>query len=99
KRETPSTGRRYMRRNLDLDPCANKQEAVIAAYAEELEENDRKIAEGAWATSLDLSRITHWYPILMRYCPIHPLTESLKRERNNMKRRQDLADFFFWDWD
>ena len=88
-----------MRRNLDLDHCANKQEAVIAAYAEELEENDRKIAEGAWATSLDLSRITHWYPILMRYCPIHPLTESLKRERNNMKRRQDLADFFFWDLD
>ena len=88
-----------MRRNLDLDHCANKQKAVIAAYAEELEENEKKIAEGAWATSLDLSRITHWYPILMRYCPIHPLTESLKRERNNMKRRQDLADFFFWDLD
>ena len=33
-----------MRRNLDLDHCANKQEAVIAAYVEELEENDRKIA-------------------------------------------------------
>ena len=43
-----------MRRNLDLDHCPNKQEAVIAAYVEELEENDKKIAEGAWATSLDL---------------------------------------------
>ena len=52
-----------MSRNLDLDNCPNKQEAVIAAYVEEFEENDKKIADGAWATSLDLSRITHWYPI------------------------------------
>ncbi len=88
-----------MGRNLDLDDCANKQEAVIAAYVEELEENDRKIAEGAWATSLDLSRIKFWYRLLMRYCPNHPLTESLKQERNNMKRRKDFANFFFWDWD
>jgi hypothetical protein len=58
-----------MGRNLDLDHCANKQEAVIAAYVEESEQNDKKIAEGAWATSLDLSRITFWYPLLMRYCP------------------------------
>ena len=88
-----------MRRNLDLDHCLNKQQTVIAAYVEELEENDKKIAEGAWATTLDLSRITFWYPILMTYCRNHPLTESLKRERENMKRRKDLADFFFWDWD
>ena len=88
-----------MGRNLDLDHCPNKQEAAIAAYAEELEENEKKIAEGAWATSLDLSRIKFWYPILMRNCPNHPLTESLKRERNNMKRRKDFADFFFFDWD
>ena len=89
-----------MSRTLDFDHCANKQGAVIAAYVEELEENEKKIVEeGAWATSLDLSRITHWYPILMRYCPNHPLTESLKRERNNMKRRKDFADFFFFDWD
>ena len=80
-----------MSRTLDFDHCANKQEAVIAAYVEELEENDRKIAEGAWATSLDLSRIKFWYRLLMRYCPNHPLTESLKRERNNMKRRKDLG--------
>ena len=32
-----------MGRNLDLDNCPNKQEAVLAAYAEELEENERKI--------------------------------------------------------
>jgi len=88
-----------MSRTLDFDHCANKQEAVIAAYVEELEENDRKIAEGAWATSLDLSRIKFWYRLLMRYCPNHPLTESLKRERSNMKRRKDFADFFFFDWD
>jgi hypothetical protein len=88
-----------MSRTLDFDHCANKQEAVIAAYVEELEENDRKIAEGAWATSLDLSRIKFWYRLLMRYCPNHPLTESLKQERNNMKRRKDFADFFFFDWD
>jgi len=88
-----------MSRTLDFDHCANKQEAVIAAYVEELEENDRKIAEGAWATSLDLSRIKFWYRVLTRYCPNHPLTESLKRERNNMKRRKDFADFFFFDWD
>ena len=88
-----------MSRTLDFDHCANKQEAVIAAYAEELEEHDKKIAEGAWATSLDLSRITFWYPILIKYCSNHPLTESLKRERDNMKRRNDFADFFFWDWD
>jgi hypothetical protein len=88
-----------MSRTLDFDHCANKQEAVIAAYVEELEENDRKIAEGAWATSLDLSRIKFWYRLLMRYCPNHPLTESLKRERNNMKRRKDFTDFFFFDWD
>jgi hypothetical protein len=89
-----------MRRNLDLDNCPNKQQAIIAAYVEELEENERKIVnEGAWATSLDLSRIKFWYSILMNYCPNHPLTESLKRERNNMKRRKDFADFFFFDWD
>ena len=52
-----------MGRNLDLDNCTNKQAAVIAAYVEELEENERKICdEGAWAISLDLSRITFWYP-------------------------------------
>ena len=88
-----------MGRDLDLEHCTNKHEAVIAAYVEELDENDRKIAEGAWATSLDLSRITFWYPLLMKYCPNHPLTESLKRERNNMKKSKDFADFFFWDWD
>jgi hypothetical protein len=40
-----------MRRHLDLDHCANKQEAVIAAYVEELEENDRKpkgLGRQAW---------------------------------------------------
>ena len=31
-----------MGRNLDLDNCPNKQETVIAAYVEELEENERK---------------------------------------------------------
>jgi beta-xylosidase len=72
-----------MRRNLDLDHWPNKQQAVIAAYVEELEENDRKIAEGAWATSLDLSRMTFWYPLLMTYCTNHPLTQSLKREQEN----------------
>ena len=77
----------------------NKQEAVIAAYAEELEENDKKIAEGAWATCLDLSRITFWSPFWMTYCRNHPLTQSLRRERENMKGREDQADFFFWDWD
>ena len=85
-----------MGRNLDLDHCTNKQEAVIAAYAEELEENERKIVdEGAWATSLDMSRITYWYPILMKYCPNHPFTESLKRERENMKRREGPGGFLF----
>ena len=88
-----------MRRNLDLDNCPNKQQAIIAAYAEELEENEKKIAEGAWATSLDLSRIKFWCQILMKYCPNHPLTESLKRERNNMKKRKDFSDYFFFDWD
>ena len=89
-----------MGRNLDLENCTNKQEAVLAAYVEELEENERKIVDvGAWAISLDMSRITFWYPILMKYCPNHPFTQSLKRERENMKRRKDLADFFFWDWD
>ena len=47
-----------MGRNLDLENCKNKAEAVLAAYTEELEENERKIVDqGAWATSLDLSRI------------------------------------------
>ena len=32
-----------MGRNLDLDNCTNKQAAVIAAYEEELEENERRI--------------------------------------------------------
>jgi hypothetical protein len=88
-----------MRRNLDLDNCPNKLEAVITAYIAEFEENDKKIAEGAWATALDLSRITHWYPILMKYCPNHTLTQNLRWERENMKKREDLADFFFFDWD
>ena len=76
-----------MRRNLDLEHCPN----FIAAYVKELEENDRKIAEGASATTLALSRITFWYPILTRYCPNHPVTQHLKRERDNMKRRKDLG--------
>jgi hypothetical protein len=89
-----------MRKNLDLDNCPNKQRTVLTAYLEELEENERKIVDGgAWATSLDLARITHWYPILMKYCPNHPLTQHLKWERNNMKKSKDFADFFFWDWD
>ena len=88
-----------MGRNLDLDNCTNKQEAVLAAYVEELEENERKIVdEGAWATSLDMSRITYWYPILMKYCPNHPLTQDLKWERDLYKQRKDLAGFFFFDW-
>jgi hypothetical protein len=89
-----------MGRDLDLDNCTNKQEAILAAYTEELEENERKIVdERAWATSLDLSRIKFWLPILMRYCPQHPLTQDLKWERALYKRRKDLADFFFFDWD
>jgi hypothetical protein len=73
---------------------------VLTAYLEELEEYQKKIAEGAWATSLDLSRITHWYPILLRYCPTHPLTQQLRWERETIKKREDLAGFFFFDnWD
>ena len=87
-----------MGRNLDLENC--KQEAVIAAYVEELEENERRICdEGAWAISLDMSRITFWYPILMRYCPNHPLTQDLKWDRELYKTRKDLANFFAWGWD
>ena len=89
-----------MGRNLDLDNCTNKSEAVIAAYVDELESNEKKIIEeGAWATSLDMSRIRYWFPILMKYCPNHPHTEQLRWERENYKRRKDLSDFFFWDWD
>ena len=60
-----------MGRNLDFI-IAQTSEAAIAEYVEELEENDKKIAEGAWATTLDLSRITFWYPILMTYCTNTP---------------------------
>ena len=63
--------------------------------------NSRKTKENrrrGLGDSLDLSRITYWYPILMKYCPNHPLSQSLRRERENMKKREDLADFF-WDWD
>ena len=67
-----------MRRNLNSDHCVNKQEAAIAAYVEELEENDKKIAEGAWATSLDLSRITFWYPILDDTLPEPPAQPKLE---------------------
>jgi hypothetical protein len=89
-----------MGRNLDLENCRNIQETVIAAYKQELEENERKIVEeGAWATSLDMSRVKFWYPILMRYCPNHPHTQNLKFERENLKRQKDLANFFFFDWD
>ena len=89
-----------MGRNLDLDNCTNKQEAILAAYTEELEENERKIVdERAWATSLDMSRITFWYPILMRYCPNHPHTQNLRWERELYKKRKDLAGFFAWGWD
>ena len=88
-----------MGRNLNLDNCPNKQEAVIKAYEEELQENERKIVdEGAWAISLDMSRITYWYPILMKYCPNHPLTQDLKWDRELYKRRKDCADFFFFNW-
>ena len=41
-----------MGRNLDLDNCPNKQQAIIAAYVEEFEENEKKITAGAWATTL-----------------------------------------------
>jgi len=99
KREAPSK-ETEMGRNLDLDNCPNKPPAVIAAYVEELEKNERKIVdEGAWATSLDLSRIKFWFPILMRYCPNHPHTDNLKWERELHKKRKDLANFFFFNWD
>lgn len=89
-----------MGRNLDLDNCMNKAEAVIAAYEQELKENERRIVdEGAWATSLDLSRIKFWLPILMRYCPNHPGTHDLKWKRELYKGRKDLSDFFFFGWD
>jgi hypothetical protein len=87
-----------MGRNLDFDNCT--KEAVIAAYEQELNENERRICdEGAWAVSLDMSRITFWYPILMRYCPNHPLTQDLRFQRELYKKRKDLANFFFFDWD
>jgi hypothetical protein len=38
-------------------------------------------------------------PDLDEILPEPPLTESLKRERSNMKKSKDFADFFFWDWD
>jgi hypothetical protein len=99
KIEAPSK-ETMMGRNLDLDNCPNKQEAVIVAYVEELEENERRICdEGAWATSLDMSRITYWYPILLRYFPNHPLTQNLIWDRALYKKRKDLADFFFFHWD
>lgn len=89
-----------MGRNLHLENCNNKAEAVIAAYEEELHENERKIVDArAWATSLDMSRITFWYPILMKYCPNHPLTQDLNWERELLRKRKDLAQFFAWSWD
>jgi hypothetical protein len=95
KREAPSK-ETAMGRNLDLENCKNKQEAVIAAYVEELEENERRICdEGAWAISLDLSRIKFWLPILMKYCPNHPHTDNLKRERELYRKRKGLDDFIF----
>ena len=85
-----------MGRNLDLENCTNKQEAVIKAYVEEFDENERKIVdEGAWAISLDLSRIKFWYPILMKYCPNHPHTDNLKWERELYRKRKGLDDFSF----
>jgi hypothetical protein len=83
-----------MGRNLDLDNCTT--EAVLAAYVEELEANEVKIVdEGAWAISLDLSRIKFWLPILMKYCPNHPHTDNLKWERELYKKRKGLDDFSF----
>ena len=38
-------------------------------------------------------------PNSMKCCPNHPLTRDLKWERENMKKMEDLADFFFFDWD
>ena len=43
KREAPSKETK-MGRNLDLDNCPNKQEAIIAAYVEEFEQNERRSA-------------------------------------------------------
>ena len=89
-----------MGRNLDLENCKNKEETIIKAYVEEKEENERRICdEGAWAISLDMSRITFWYPILMKYCPNHPLTQDLKWDRELYKKRKDLAQLFAWSWD
>ena len=88
-----------MGRNLDLEHCTNKQEAVLAAYVEELEENERKIVdEGAWAISLDMSRIKFWLPILMKYCPNHPHTADLKWERQLYKKRKGLDGFLLLTW-
>jgi hypothetical protein len=95
KIEAPSK-ETIMGRNLDLDNCPNKQEAVLAAYEQELNENERKSCdEGAWAISLDLSRIKFWLPILMKYCPNHPHTENLKRERELYRKRKGMEDYCF----
>ena len=50
-----------MGRNLNSDNCPDKQAAVLAAYVEEVEENEKKIAEGAWATSFNIARIRFSY--------------------------------------
>jgi hypothetical protein len=85
-----------MGRNLDLENGPDKQEAIIKAYEEEREENERRICdEGAWAISLDLSRIKFWLPILMKYCPNHPHTDNLKRERELYRKRKGLEDYCF----
>ena len=87
-----------MGRNLDFNNCTT--EAVLAAYEQELNENERRICdEGAWAISLDLSRIKFWLPILMKYCPNHPHTRDLKWDLELYKQRKDLAHFFAWGWD
>jgi hypothetical protein len=66
-----------MGRNLDLDNCANKQEAVIKAYEQELEENERKIVdEGAWAMTSLRGRFRQiflkWLRALLRVNPFAP---------------------------
>ena len=82
-----------MSRTLDFDHCANKQEAVIAAYVEELEENDRKIAEGAWATSLDLSRIKlHASDEILPKPPAHGKLEAGTKQH---EEAEGLCGFLF----
>ena len=88
-----------MGRNLDLDHCTNKQRRssrLMRGIGGKRKEDCRRRSLGDEPGPIEDKVLVSDFDAILSEPPAH---SNLKWERENMKRRKDLADFFFFDWD